>query len=436
MQTVKLLVDADDTVVLKACGAAHETPLHRAVGFHSGVDVVDLLIKSGADVNAATRTGETALMFAKDAANTQLLLEAGAAVNARCMLGCTVLHIAAERGASAGVICSLLKAGADATATDAVGNTPAEVAQAWRQSAAAALLQRAEADQCSKQQPSTAAAAALPDELRFSKSCRGWRRSTDIEGRRSLFSILDTDAALSCAHLRQLEFARYSTVRSLAEYADLSAIMQDRPRTTSTEGHSKSFVIFDPDKHSSAALATKVDAANYLKKVYHDRLQRQQQQQRELQQQQQQQQQQPVTADAVPATEVRLPSGMQESLRKLQCCFSGATAADPAEASGDATRAAAFGLAVAEGENSVCNSTSSSSSNTEASFNTCKASSSTSGVSSSLCTTAVCAVTAAAVTTEGAGNSAAVDLCQQQRTLLSQMLLKLTLLLVVVAASS
>jgi ankyrin repeat protein len=124
MQIVKLLVDADPALVLKACGPTAVPPLHRAACFCSRADVTEFLIKSGADANAGTLTGETPLMRSAHVANTQLLLKAGAAVNARCMLGDTVLHFAAATGAQAGVICCLLKAGADATATDSVGSTP------------------------------------------------------------------------------------------------------------------------------------------------------------------------------------------------------------------------------------------------------------------------------------------------------------------------
>jgi ankyrin repeat protein len=170
LQAVRLLVDADASLVLKACGEHFETPLHRAAQSRETSCIAELLIKNGADVNAVTLTGETPLMLSELVGTTQLLLKAGAAVNSRCMLGSTVLHFVAASAENAGMLCCLLKAGADATATNTVGNAPAEVA-VLRGLDTAALLQRAEADQRRKQTHKPA--AALPEQLQLSKSSRG-----------------------------------------------------------------------------------------------------------------------------------------------------------------------------------------------------------------------------------------------------------------------
>jgi Ankyrin repeats (many copies)/Mediator complex subunit 3 fungal/Ankyrin repeat len=225
LQAFRLLVSADSSLVLKGCGEDYETPLHRAVKCRCSIDMVQLLIKTGADVKAVTVTGETPLMFSKDVAVTQLLLNAGAAVNARCMLGDTVLHSAAERNVSAGVVCCLLKAGADATATDAAGSTPADVALE-RRCSTATLLQRAAADQLSKQQH--AAVAALPGAPpSFTKCSRGWHRSMHVQFRRAIICELHKNCDVSRAHLQQLEFTLYRDASSLKEYNDLSTL-QDR----------------------------------------------------------------------------------------------------------------------------------------------------------------------------------------------------------------
>jgi 23S rRNA maturation mini-RNase III len=323
LQTIKLLIDADKTLVLRACGAARETPLHRAVSCCSSVDVVEFVIKNGAVVNAASHFGETSLMLTKDAAVAQLLLKAGADVNARCMRGNTVLHSAAERGVGAGVICCLLKAGADATATDTVSSTPADVALAFGHSATAALLQRAEADQRSKQQQPVA--AALPFAMQLSKDSRGWRGSCDNPQRRAILQELSKDEKInSFDDLRRLECALYLTADSLQEYADASTI---RSR-----------------KDAVISLVKLCDSSIQRQQ----RLQQQQQQQQEQQQKQQQhQQQQPISsnldneANPPPQELVRRGGNSNSSSSTTAIDTNSSTAAA-------ATAAAAIGLAVAD----------------------------------------------------------------------------------------
>jgi ankyrin repeat protein len=86
-------------------------------------------------------------MLARELSVVQLLLDAGAAVNATCADGSTALHQAAGLGLNAAVLRCLLKAGADATATDNEGLDAAAVAAKSGYAAAAALLQRAADDQ-------------------------------------------------------------------------------------------------------------------------------------------------------------------------------------------------------------------------------------------------------------------------------------------------
>jgi ankyrin repeat protein len=198
------------------------TPLHVAAIHAQSTEIIGCLVAAGGDVNAVTFTGRTPLMYSQNVETAQLLLEAGAAVNARCSLGSTVLHIAAEQGMSAGVICCLLKAGADATAADTLGSTPAEVSAAWGRSGAAALLQRVEADQRSKQQQQTVT-AALPPDLQILVHSRGWRRSNDTLQRKIMLQRLAATAA--CAErsdrvelLQRAEFALYAHAATSRAY--------------------------------------------------------------------------------------------------------------------------------------------------------------------------------------------------------------------------
>jgi Ankyrin repeats (3 copies) len=130
------------------------------MGPHRSTELVKILIDSGADVNARTSEGDTPLLLAAELPIVRLLLDAGAAVNAKYPDGSTALHEAASLGLSAAVICCLLKAGADATATDNDGLDAAAVATKRGHTAAAALLQRAADDQRSKQQQQQSAPAA------------------------------------------------------------------------------------------------------------------------------------------------------------------------------------------------------------------------------------------------------------------------------------
>jgi Ankyrin repeats (many copies)/Ankyrin repeat len=299
MQTIKLLVDADSCLVLRAFGPARGTPLHRAVVLCSRADVVKLLIRSGADADNTTLTGETPLMLSKDAAVSLVLLNAGAAVNARCSLGSTVLHAAAENGVSSGLICALLKAGADATATDTVGSTPAEVARTWGHTGAAALLQRVEVEQRSKQHH--AAAAPLPDALSVPTRSRAWRHSSHIRRRRQVFFELLKEHIISSAAPQQLEFALYRTARSLEEYADLSTL-QDRIFALEVQHsgdlHCEQYAVHVVSDTDSAVSSTAASAAA----MQASRATRQQQQLQQLVHQHQQF----VSADVTPSAEIRL----------------------------------------------------------------------------------------------------------------------------------
>ena len=100
-----------------ASGSAGSTPLMYAA-LYGDVDATARLLEAGADPNAVSDGGSTALMLAvHDADKTRLLLEAGANPNVRPDDGRTALIIAAGQfGSSAGVEL-LLQRGANAAAT-------------------------------------------------------------------------------------------------------------------------------------------------------------------------------------------------------------------------------------------------------------------------------------------------------------------------------
>lgn len=98
------------------------TPLMYAAGSWDG-SVVNELLKAGAQVNARSKRGETALMAsAVTGMADRDLLNAGADVNASNDVGMTALMLLAQRG-EPDEIASLLKAGADAHRKDGAGRT-------------------------------------------------------------------------------------------------------------------------------------------------------------------------------------------------------------------------------------------------------------------------------------------------------------------------
>ncbi len=98
------------------------TPLMYAASSYGG-SVVSEMLKAGAEVNARSKRGETALMAsAVTGMADEDLLDAGADVNAVNDVGMTALMLLVQRG-EAQEITALLKAGADALKKDAAGRT-------------------------------------------------------------------------------------------------------------------------------------------------------------------------------------------------------------------------------------------------------------------------------------------------------------------------
>ena len=119
---------------------------------YSGAETVDALVAKGADVNARSADGTTALMSAAeghDAAPVKALLRHGADPNARNAKGQTALLLAAanlSQYGKADMIQALLDGGADPDARSGEGNTALVLAVRQQRTAAARLLLQKGAD--------------------------------------------------------------------------------------------------------------------------------------------------------------------------------------------------------------------------------------------------------------------------------------------------
>ena len=100
--------------------------LHRAASAGE-VDVIPVLVRAGADVNATNKDGATPLHRAASAGEVDVipvLVQAGADVNARGGNGgFTPLHLAAHNG-NLEAISVLIQAGADVNVTDKYNYKP------------------------------------------------------------------------------------------------------------------------------------------------------------------------------------------------------------------------------------------------------------------------------------------------------------------------
>jgi hypothetical protein len=121
------------------------TPLHLAAGNHSSTNLASTLISEGANVNAKNKYGYTPLHIVafsplKDLA--ELLIGAGANIHAQDKDGKTPLHFAASyrRNDTAAL---LIHAGANIHAQDKDGKTPLDIAKKYKNTQMIQLLEKA-----------------------------------------------------------------------------------------------------------------------------------------------------------------------------------------------------------------------------------------------------------------------------------------------------
>lgn len=98
------------------------TLLHVAVKKRDD-DMIRLLIRKGADVNAKNMKGNTALHYAAETGTAMILIKSGAHIDAKNKRGDTLLHKSAYNGME-DMVRVLLLNGADSNAVNDKGMTP------------------------------------------------------------------------------------------------------------------------------------------------------------------------------------------------------------------------------------------------------------------------------------------------------------------------
>jgi len=117
---VRALIKQQGTAVTDS---RRQTPLMLAAAFGT-VEAMQALIDAGADVNAVSASGLTALhLSAGDIRKASLLVQHGANVNARSQMGRTPLIVASSTHGASAVVRLLLEKGADIQAGDTLGLT-------------------------------------------------------------------------------------------------------------------------------------------------------------------------------------------------------------------------------------------------------------------------------------------------------------------------
>ncbi len=119
------------------------TPLHTAA-FHGRTEIVRLLLRSKADINAGDKEGETPLLSALAGGHaeiSELLINRGAQINIKMKNGWTPLHFAAALGKE-DLVRLLVEKGAELNAKTNEGKTPLDLAVAKGHKEVAAFLEK------------------------------------------------------------------------------------------------------------------------------------------------------------------------------------------------------------------------------------------------------------------------------------------------------
>ena len=140
VEAVRFLIERGADV--KRANAQGTTTLHVEAGWTDRPEIIDLLVKGGADVDARDDKGATPLFSAVlfgNLANAERLVTAGADVNAQDTKGRTPLHVAAKIG-SERFVGYLLSRGAAVDVESKDGRTPLMSAVIFDNQATADLL--------------------------------------------------------------------------------------------------------------------------------------------------------------------------------------------------------------------------------------------------------------------------------------------------------
>ena len=136
-----LINNGVDTNAKIARAGGDETLLQLAI-YYNALEVANLLIDKGEDVNAKDESGKTLLHWAvvyDDSDFVELLVGKGVDVNAKETSGYTPLHLTADQNA-ADIARLLIRAGADIKAETIIGTTPLSEAMKYKAVDAANLL--------------------------------------------------------------------------------------------------------------------------------------------------------------------------------------------------------------------------------------------------------------------------------------------------------